>query len=211
MKKRYFEGVVQVKQTKIQAKEMVFYGIVTCIANLLASFAVSMILKMLVRPMITGHVKLAFILTYTLLFVGCYGISLAVLFVYMKNRVPMHYQPSKEKWLWAKNGIRLILPGEIVRCLLGTFCLGSLNSFGLLTLIPTFVYEQTYLIQSGRFEAVRQELRFIFVDYLAYIGIYLIYLALFLVAVLAIYRYLWNVGKREREELIVHESKPRFY
>ena len=33
----------------------------------------------------------------------------------------------------------------------------------------------------------------------------------FLLAVLAIYRYLWNVGKREKEELIVHESKPRFY
>jgi len=156
-----------------------------------------------------GTLKIA--LTYIILFIGCFGISLAVLFIYLKNRVPAHYQPSDEKWLWAKNGIRLILPGEIVRFLLGVFCLGSVNSFGLLSLAPTFVYEQTYLIQSGRFEAIRQELRFIFVDYLAYIGVYLVYLAVFLVAVLAVYRYLWNVGKRERDELIVHESKPRFY
>jgi hypothetical protein len=197
------------KKTKIQVKEMIIYGIVTCLSNLLATFAVSMILKMLVTPMEMGVLKIA--LTYIILFIGCFGISLAVLFVYLKNRVPAHYQPSDEKWLWLKNGIRLILPGEIVRCILGVCTLGSVNNTGLLSLVPTFVFEQTYMIQSGRHEAIRQELNFIFVDYLAYIGIYLIYLAVFLVAVLAIYRYLWNVGKRERDELIVRESKQRFY
>jgi hypothetical protein len=89
--------------------------------------------------------------------------------------------------------------------------LGFINSFGLLSLIPTFVFEQTYMIRSGRYKAIRQKAEFIFADYLAYVGIYLIYLALFLLAVLVIYRYLWNVGKREKDELIVHESKPRFY
>ena len=188
---------------------MIIYGIVTCLSNLLATFAVSMILKMLVTPMEMGVLKIA--LTYIILFIGCFGISLAVLFVYLKNRVPAHYQPSDEKWLWLKNGIRLILPGEIVRCILGVCTLGSVNNTGLLSLVPTFVFEQTYIIQSGRHQAIRQDLNFIFVDYLAYVGIYLIYLAFFMVAVLAIYRYLWNVGKHEREELIVHESKPRFY
>ena len=197
------------KKKKIQAKDIIFYGIIMCIANLLASLATSFILKIIVTPMEKG--ALMFVIFFAVLFVGCFGIPLAVLFAYWKNRVPAHYQPSDDKRLWLKNALCLILPGEIVRCLLGTSCLGFIGSFGLLSLIPTFVFEQTYVIWSGRYKAIRQKAEFIFVDYLAYVGIYLIYLALFLLAVLAIYRYLWNVGKREKEELIVHESKPRFY
>ena len=197
------------KKKKIQAKDIIFYGIIMCIANLLASLAVMFILKMLVAPMEKG--ALMFVISFAVLFVGCFGIPLAVLFAYWKNRVPAHYQPSDDKRLWLKNALRLILPGEIVRCILGASCLGFIDSFGLLSLIPTFVFEQTYVIWSGRNKAIRQEAEFIFADYLAYIGIYLIYLALFLLAVLAIYNYLWNIGKCEKEELIVHESKPRFY
>ncbi len=197
------------KTKKIQAKDIIIYGFVTCIANLLASLAVMFILKILVTPMEKG--AFAYVLTVVILLVGCFGIPLAVLFGYWKNRVPAHYQPSDDKRLWLKNALRLVLPGEIVRCILGASCLGFINSFGLLSLIPTFVFEQTYMIWSGRYKAIRQKAEFIFADYLAYVGIYLIYLALFLLAVFAIYRYLWNVGKREKEELIVHESKPRFY
>ena len=197
------------KKKKIQAKDIIFYGIIMCIANLFASLAVSFILKMLVAPMEKG--ALMFVVFFAVLFVGCFGIPLAILFGYWKNRVPAHYQPSDDKWLWLKTALRLVLPGEIVRCILGASCLGFIDSFGLLSLIPTFVFEQTYVIWSGRNKAIKQKAEFIFADYLAYIGIYLIYLALFLLAVLAIYRYLWNVGKREKEELIVHESKPRFY
>lgn len=197
------------KKKKIQAKDIIFYGIIVCIANLLASLATSFILKIIVTPMEKG--ALMFVIFFAILFVGCFGIPLAVLFAYWKNRVPAHYQPSDDKRIWLKNALRLILPGEIVRCLLGTSCLGFIGSFGLLSLIPTFVFEQTYVIWSGRNKAIRQDAEFIFADYLAYIGIYLIYLVLFLLAVFAIYHYLWNVGKREKDELIVHESKPRFY
>ena len=197
------------KKKKIQAKEIIFYGIIVCIANLLASLATSFILKIIVTPMEKG--ALMFVIFFAVLFVGCFGIPLAVLFAYWKNRVPAHYQPSDDKRLWLKNALCLILPGEIVRCLLGTSCLGFIGSFGLLSLIPTFVFEQTYVIWSGRNKAIRQEAEFIFADYLAYVGIYLIYLVLFLLAVFAIYHYLWNVGKREKDELIVHESKLRFY
>lgn len=197
------------KIKKIQAKEFIFYGIIVCIANLLASLATSFILKIIVTPI--KNVAFAYALTVFILLVGCFGIPLAIIFAYWKNRIPAHYQPSDDKRLWLKNALRLILPGEIVRFLLGTSCLGFIGSFGLLSLIPTFVFEQTYVIWSGRYKAISQKAEFIFADYLAYVGIYLIYLALFLLAVLAIYRYLWNVGKREKEELIVHESKPRFY
>ncbi len=197
------------KTKKIQAKDIIFYGIIMCIANLLASLAVSFVLKILVTPI--ENVAFAYVLTVVILLVGCFGIPLAILFGYLKNRVPAHYQPSDDNRLWLKNALRLILPGEIVRCILGTSCLGFIGNFGLLSLIPTFVFEQTYVIWSGRNNAIRQRAEFIFADYLAYVGIYLIYLALFLLAVLAIYRYLWSIGKREKDELIVHESKPRFY
>ena len=197
------------KKKKIQAKDIIFYGIIMCIANLLASLATSFILKIIVTPI--KNVAFAYALTVFILLVGCFGIPLAVLFAYWKNRVPAHYQPSDDKRQWLKNALRMILPGEIVRCILGASCLGFTGSFGLLSLIPTFVFEQTYVIWSGRNKAIRQDAEFIFADYLAYIGIYLIYLVLFLLAVFAIYHYLWNVGKREKDELIVHESKPRFY
>ncbi|MBR2223377.1 MAG: hypothetical protein IJ973_03535 [Christensenellaceae bacterium] len=67
------------------------------------------------------------------------------------------------------------------------------------------------MIRSGRYGAIRQDLNSIFGDYLAYAVCYFLYIAVYLLAVLAIYRYLWNVGKRERDELIVRDSKPRFY
>lgn len=197
------------KAKRIQIKEIVGYSFITCIANFIASLVTTFILKILVAPMEKG--ALMFVIVFAVLFVGCFGIPLAILFAYWKNRVPAHYQPTDDKRLWLKNALRLILPGEIVRCILGASCLGIINSFGLLSLIPTFVFEQTYVIWSGRNDAIRQKAEFIFADYLAYVGIYLFYLALFLLAVLAIYRYLWNVGKREKEELIVYESKPRFY
>ena len=156
----------EMKKKKIQAKEIIFYGFVTCIANLFASLAVLFILKILVTPMDKG--TSTFVLFVAVLFVGCFGIPLAVLFGYWKNRVPTHYKPSDDNRLWLKNALRLILPGEIVRCLLGVSCLGFIDSFGLLSLIPTFVFEQTYVIWSGRNNAIRQKAEFIFADYLAY-------------------------------------------
>ena len=197
------------KHTHIRAKDCLLYGLICFGSNLLASIFVSLILKIFVMPMKRN--ALMFILTYVILFVGAFGVSLAISFYFLKNRVPTHYQPSDEKRLWLKNGIRFILPAEIFRFLLCLFCLGSLNSFGLLSLIPTFLFEQTYMIRSGRYGAIRQDLNFIFGDYLAYAVCYFLYIAVYLFAVLAIYRYLWNVGKRERDELIVRDSKPRFY
>ena len=194
------------KSLKNTKSGIVNYGIISCISNLLAAVVVSVMLKT-IAPLISTN---AF-LVWMILLIGVFAVSLGISFLALKNKVPLHYQSSEDKYFWLKNGLHMILPGEIFRFFLCFFTLGHIGTTGLLSIIPTFVFEQTYAIWTRRTELIRQEYRFIFGDFVAYTVCYLLYFMIYLVAILAIYRFLWNIGKREREELIVRESKLRFY
>ena len=191
---------------KFSKSEIALYGAITCVANLIATFLVILILKPIL-PRINNNATIFIIL----LVIGVLAVSLGIIALFFKRRVPQHYQISDNKYCWLKQGLLLVLPGELFRFLLSLFTLGNSNSTGLLSILPTFLFENTYMIWSGRHEAIRQKLNFVFLDFIAYIGVYLPYIVVYLIAVLAIYRAFWNVGKREREEMIVHESRPRFY
>ncbi len=193
-------------KTKITKGQIVLYAIITCVSNLIAAFLVSAFLKTLL-PFLNNNVVVFIIL----LILGVFALSLGIAALFFKRKVPDHYQTSNNQYNWLKQAFRLILPGEIVRFLLCLFSLGQINSTGLLSIIPTFLFEQTYVIWTGRIDAIRQKADYIPADFFAYIGAYLPYLIIYLVGILTIYRFFWNVGKREREEMIVHESKPRYY
>ena len=193
-------------KSKLLKSEIVLYGVITCVSNLIATFIISLLLKMLL-PSINNN-QVIFVI---LLVIGIFAVSLGISAWFFKKRVPEHYQATDDKYLWLKQGLLLVLPGEFVRFLLSLFTLGNSNNTGLLSMLPTFLFENTYMIWSGRHEAIRQKLEFVFLDFIAYIGAYLPYIAVYLIALLVIYRIFWNVGKSEREEMIVHESRPRFY
>ena len=193
-------------KSKFSKSEIVLYGVITCVANLIATFLIILVLKTIL-PVINNNTA-AFII---LLVIGVLAVSLGITALFFKRRAPQHYLASDDKYCWLKQGLLLVLPGEGFRFLLSLFTLGNSNNTGLMSMLPTFLFENTYIIWSGRHEAIRQRLSFVFLDFIAYIGAYLPYIVVYLIAVLAIYRAFWNVGKREREEMIVHESRPRFY
>ncbi len=193
-------------KTKITKGQIVLYAIITCVSNLIAAFLVSAFLKTLL-PSINNNVVVFIIL----LVIGVFAVSLGITAFFFKRRVPTHYRDSNNKYDWLKQGLLLVLPGEILRLIVCLFTLGHVNSTGMLSILPTFLFEQTYVVWTGRIEAIRQDLNFVPADFFAYIGAYLPYLILYLIGVLAIYRIFWNIGKKEREEMIVYESRPRFY
>lgn len=193
-------------KAKITKGQIVLYAIIACLSNLIAAFLVFAFLKALL-PFINNNVVVFIIL----LIIGVLAISLGITALFFKRKVPKYYQASDDRYGWLKQGIQLILPGEIFRLIVCLFSLGHINSTGLLSVLPTFLFEQTYVIWAGRMDAIRQNSDYIPADFFAYIGAYLPYLIIYLVGILAIYRFFWNVGKRERGEMIVHESRPRFY
>lgn len=191
---------------RMPKREIVLYAIVTCFANLIATLSVLYILKTIL-PLINNNI----VIFISLLVIGVFAVSLGITALFFKRRVPTHYRDSNNKYDWLKQGLLFVLPGEILRLIVCLFSLGHINSTGLLSILPTFLFEQTYVTWAGRMEAIRQNLNFIPADFFAYIGAYLPYLILYLIGILAIYNVFWNVGKREREEMVVHESRPRFY
>ena len=87
------------------------------------------------------------------------------------------------------------------------FCLkslGHLNQSGVFSLVPTFLFENMYLIWTNRSEPVRQWLEYIFADFVAYAACYIIYLVIYLALVMLIYKRFWAEAKKDSEDLIIH-------
>ena len=98
------------KSLKNTKSGIVNYGIISCISNLLATVVVSVMLKT-IAPLISTN---AF-LVWMILLIGVFAVSLGISFLALKNKVPLHYQSSEDKYFWLKNGLHMILPGEIFR------------------------------------------------------------------------------------------------
>ena len=118
--------------------------------------------------------------------------------------------PSDDKWHWAKSCLVFVLPAEILRFIICTITLGHINSTGYFAFLPPLLFENTYLLWSGRHVLVRNELQSNFVDFLVFIICYLIYAVIHLCLVLLVYRRYWLAGKKDREELIIHEPTTKY-
>ena len=104
-----------------------------------------------------------------------------------------------------------MLPVEILRFLLCLSKLGLLNSFGMMSFVPSFLYEQTYLIWSERTNDVRHFGNTEFVDYLAFVPCYLIYAIFYLGILFWLYHYYWKKESTAYNEMLRHETDKRFY
>ena len=147
--------------------------------------------------------------TIILAFVACLVIPLGVccLFVYfvMKfTNVSCHYEPNDSKFYYLKSGSTLVLPAETARFLISLFTLGNTRAIGWISYFPTLIFEEVYLKLSGRVDDVRWNLSYIPLDFIVYFICYLIYAAIHLLAIFAIYRIFWNKGKRDHDDLVVH-------
>ena len=197
------------KRNKIPFTEIFLFGFASMALNMIATFLVAMVAKFAIKPL--GNSVFTAFLMWLLLVIICYGVPLGILwYYYMRKRVAFQYQPSENKSQWIKSATKLILPGEVLRFLLCLAKLGLLDGFGMLALAPSFLYEQTYLIWSGRMNDVRQFGNTIFGDYLAFTACYLMYAVIYIGLLLFLYRYYWKKESTACNEMLRHETDTHF-
>ena len=131
------------------------------------------------------------------------GVPLLATFLFFKSVVAKQYVPSEDKFFWLKSCARLILPAETIRFIFCLKSLGHLNQSGVFSLVPTFLFENTYLHWTNRSEPVRQWLEYILADFLAYAAWYIIYIAVYLALVAILYKRFWKKAQKDREDLII--------
>jgi hypothetical protein len=194
------------KTYNVTIASMFLYAIVLFLSNYAAYF-VSGTLVGLFQP-IADKIPFTLLAIFIFAIYILMGFSLPFLtiFFFFKYAVQKQYVPSEDSSLWVKSCFRLILPAEIIRFLVCQLTLGQINTTGSFALLPTLLFENTYLLWTGRSEQVRQTLlQYNFADFAVYALCFFIYAAIHLVLVMMIYRRFWLEAKKDREDLIVHE------
>ena len=187
-------------------KIILLYGIVTIVGNYIASYITVIVFRfissliwsfILSLPTIPGY------LVYSLVY---YPLALilpwASIFVMFRICVPGLYKKEESKYAWIKTALKLVLPGETVRY---AFCMKNVGLYGrtgMFALIPSDLYDNTWLRWTGRLNAVRYNGEYEFIDYLGYFIVYIPYLVLYLSVVLLIFKKFWKLGKTYKEDLV---------
>ena len=188
------------------------YAVVMLVSNYLASLAGASTLLVLVVPL-AG--KILTVLFYVLAMVVylTFGLFTPLIgtWFFFRFAVPRQYIPSEDSFRWLKSFAMLVLPVETIRFIVCLSSLGHISKTGMLAMLPSLVFENTYLLWSGRENVVLNLFDYTAADFAAYALCYLLYAAIYLWLVAWIYRYFWLRGKREREDLIVRENKVKYY
>ena len=200
MKREMGDGMNK-KTNPICFKEKIMYGLFSFVSNIAASWMGLMITKALISVWIklfgnmtvTGNNTFAYLTMFPLTLIISWVLVVLLTKMFMSERFGYYDDENTYKC----NIIRVILPGEILRWLVAMFPLGLISSTGYVALLPTALFENIYLKYWGRHNAVRQHGEFIPADYWAYSLCYLIYIAIYIAGLIAIYRYL---ASREESE-----------
>ncbi len=182
------------------------YALLIFISNRIASNCSTVLIKVILEP-IASNVPFAFLAmcAYTIDVLVNLGLPLVAILLFFRTAVPRQYFPSENKMQWLKNCLLFVAPAELLRFVVCLSSLGVLTGTGYFSLIPTIIFEGTYMIWSERYVPIRQLARYIPEDFLAYTLCYLIYSAVHLILVALIYRRFWMQGKRDFEELVVYD------
>ena len=193
---------------KISVDKMFLYGVLTLFANYIASWLGLLIPSTLFGGLTTASTTVinivGIVTVFPLTFFFAWGICY---FVFFKRHFPAIYEKSEYPKLWLKKTVLLILPGEIIRFFACLFSLGFSGSTGMFALIPTYLFELTYLKWFDRSDSVRQMGEFIFADYVAYTICYLIYILIYLIGIFFICKKIWKKTKEDYDDLIRPETK----
>ena len=194
------------KSHNVKIVSMFLYAIVLFLSNYLAFYVASAIVG-LFQPLAD---KIPFTLLAIFVFAVYILIGFAVPFVaiffFFKSMVGKQYLPSEDKRCWVKSCLRVILPAELIRFLACQVTLGQIKTSGIFAYLPTLLFENTYLLWTGRGEQVRQKLlQYNFSDFIVYALCFLLYLTIHLVFVMKIYGRFWLEAEKNRDDLIVHE------
>ena len=182
--------------------DILIYGIFTCGANFLVAGLVSLLLQWFIMPL-----KPSALVIHSLLFAGTFIGIMALFYRLYREKIHGFYQPNQNNKFLPKTVLALVLPGEILRFLLCLISIGSGTSTGTMSVIPTVLFEQIYLLRwTDRYAIVRGGGSVIALDVVAYIACYLIYFAVYFGALTAILWFVWNSRKKGRKALGIEDS-----
>ena len=139
-----------------------------------------------------------------LLFLLAFGVATLGIALYFKSTAEDSYTPRLDERGRAALLTRLILPAEILRFLASLFHLGDLGNMGIFSVVPSYLYEITYLTWSGRLLAVRQEGAFAFLDFLVYILVYLVYFIVYFKVLQSLHRRYFKMAERLHLAMLTH-------
>ena len=194
------------KSHNVKIVSMFLYAIVLFLSNYLAFYVASAIVG-LFQP-IADKIPYALLVTVVFAIYVLIGfvVPFIAIFFFFKSTVGKQYLPSEDKRCWVKSCLRVILPAEIIRFLACQVTLGQIKTSGIFAYLPTLLFENTYLLWTGRGEIVRQKLlQYNFADFIVYALCFLLYLTIHLVFVMKIYRRFWLEAEKNRDDLIIHE------
>ena len=200
------------KVHNVKINSILLYAIFIFASNYLA-YQASIIITNFFQPLVSKvPMALIAIFVFAIHILLGFAIPFVFIFFFLKSAVWKQYVPSDDRKCWIQSCLRLVLPAEIIRFLICQVTLGHIKSSGFFAYLPTLLFENTYLRWSGRSEQVRQKiLGYNFADFLAYALCYVLYIAIHLVFVLLIYRHFWIEAQKDRDDLIVPESKVKYY
>ncbi|MBQ8441278.1 MAG: hypothetical protein IJX19_11490 [Clostridia bacterium] len=200
------------KNTFITASQMIAYGVLLFVSNVIATNLATILNRICLTPLMG---KVPFAVLGTVLIIGYILINLGLPYlafsIYFRTAVPAQYTPGGSRFDWLKKCLLLVAPAEILRYLLCIGTLGIMVKSGYYAMLPTCIFEWTYVRWSGRKIEIRQLGQFIAADYLAYTASYLIYSIVNLFFLALIYRHFWLKGKKDREDLVVYDRQLKFH
>ena len=144
------------------------------------------LMNIIPRPILFILVLFTYLLIDLLLPVLAVGI---LFFIF----VPEQYHKKNH---WRKCFLKFVLPGEIIRFFMSLVCLGHNNQIGgRFCNAPAFLFENTYMVATKRYDAIRNDLMYIPADFVAFAFWYLLYAAIYGVLIALVYRFLWQRQK----------------
>ena len=187
-------------------KLILLYGVVTIVGNYIASYITIYVFRLissLIGSFILSLPTIPGYLVYSLVY---YPLALilpwASIFVMFRNCVPKLYKKEESRCTWIKTALKIALPGEALRYALCMKNVGLYGRSGMYALVPSDLYDNSWLRWTGRLNAVRYNGEYEFIDYLGYFIVYIPYLVLYLTVVFLIFKKFWKLGKTYKEDLV---------
>lgn len=163
-----------------------YYSITKNLSMSVSNLVFSPLMNIIPRPILFIFVLFTYLLVDLLLPV----LAVGILFFFF---VPEQYHKKNH---WRKCFLKFVLPGEIIRFFISLVCLGHNNQIGgRFCNAPAFLFENTYMVATKRYDAIRNDLMYIPADFVAFAFWYLLYAAIYGVLIALVYRFLWQRQK----------------
>ncbi len=131
--------------------------------------------------------------------------------VYLKPLIPQRYSLADDAAEWKRKAVSLMLPGEIVRFLLGLLP-SAVFRYGTVTSpITMMLYTLVYANPTGKYDAIIGRGETSVMDYAVFLLIYLVYFALYETIILRLFRKRVTSHLRYLEGTMAEKEKYQHY